>query len=58
MGPTTFMLTAVIGGKRHNTRFYPISEVDKDNERSNGNCLPGTWVDRVVTSPYYQDFYL
>ena len=48
-------LLAVICGKRHNVRFYPIS---KDKAGPNSNCHSGTTVDDVVTSPYYQDFYL
>ncbi|KAF2028677.1 Piwi-domain-containing protein [Setomelanomma holmii] len=57
--PTTgaVNLTALVGGKRHHTRFYPIEEADKD-PRGNQNCRPGTYVDRLVTSPYYDDFYL
>jgi eukaryotic translation initiation factor 2C len=50
-------ITAIVGVKRHHTRFYPILDKDKD-KFGNQNCLPGTWVDRVVTSPYYNDFYL
>ncbi|CAN9251435.1 unnamed protein product [Alternaria alternata] len=47
-------ITAIICAKRHNTRFYPaLGEEDKTE-----NCLPGTFVDDVVCSPYYQDFYL
>jgi len=48
---------AVVGVKRHHTRFYPMSKEDKDT-RGNNNCLPGTLVDSGVTSPYYRDFYL
>jgi eukaryotic translation initiation factor 2C len=50
-------ITAIVGVKRHHTRFYPIFDKDKD-KFGNKNCLPGTWVDRAVTSPYYNDFYL
>ncbi|KAL5415744.1 hypothetical protein PMIN03_002520 [Paraphaeosphaeria minitans] len=50
-------LTAVIVTKRHHTRFYflPGQQGDK---WGNGNTLPGTSVDKLVTSPYYQDFFL
>lgn len=50
-------LTAIVGGKRHHTRFYPMKE-DEQDQRGNNNCMPGTYVDRAVTSPYYDDFYL
>lgn len=50
-------ITALVGVKRHHTRFYPMTDADKD-PRGNQNCLPGTWVDRVVKHPYYCDFYL
>ncbi|KAF2643953.1 hypothetical protein P280DRAFT_514930 [Massarina eburnea CBS 473.64] len=48
-------LTAVVVAKRHHVRFFP-----KHGEamKGNGNCQPGTLVDRVITSPFYQDFYL
>jgi eukaryotic translation initiation factor 2C len=48
-------IIAIICGKRHHVRFYPQNEASGDNF---GNCHPGTTVDDVVTSPYYQDFYL
>jgi eukaryotic translation initiation factor 2C len=35
-----------------------MAEADKDVIWENSNCMPGTYVDRVVTSPYYRDFYL
>jgi eukaryotic translation initiation factor 2C len=57
MGPRTPKITALVGVKRHHTRFYPLNQDDMD-PRGNLNCLPGTWVDTVVASPYYQDFYL
>jgi eukaryotic translation initiation factor 2C len=50
-------ILAVVGVKRHHTRFYPMKKEDKDT-RGNNNCLPGTLVDTGVTSPYYRDFYL
>ncbi|KAJ4341739.1 hypothetical protein N0V95_007131 [Ascochyta clinopodiicola] len=46
-------LTAIICAKRHHVRFYPESSA-----LPNGNCQPGTYIDDVVTSPYYADFYL
>lgn len=46
-------LTAIVCAKRHHVRFYP-----EHPETQNGNCYPGTYVDDVVTSPYYADFYL
>lgn len=45
-------ITAVIVTKRHQTRFFPLSEV------ATQNCDPGTVVDSGVTHPYYFDFYL
>ncbi|PSN65856.1 Piwi-domain-containing protein [Corynespora cassiicola Philippines] len=53
----SFHIAVVVGRKRHHTRFYPINEKDKD-KFGNQNCSPGTCVDRLVTSPYYNDFYL
>jgi len=50
-------LATIIVTKRHHTRFYPMGEADRDRF-GKGNCLPGTCVDQLVTSPYYQDFYL
>ncbi|UPX17281.1 uncharacterized protein EKO05_0007647 [Ascochyta rabiei] len=46
-------LTAIVCAKRHHVRFYP-----ENGATNNGNCQPGTYVDDVVTSPYYADFYL
>ena len=50
----TVNLTAIVVAKRHHVRFYPAPKgrMDKDN------CYPGTYVDNVVTPPYFQDFYL
>ncbi|KAI4671213.1 uncharacterized protein J4E88_009246 [Alternaria novae-zelandiae] len=50
-------ITALVGVKRHHTRFYPIDANSKDGY-GNNNCNPGTYVDRTVTSPYFRDFYL
>ncbi|KAJ2781561.1 hypothetical protein H4R18_002793 [Coemansia javaensis] len=41
--------------KRHNTRFFPMG---RDGDRRTGNCVPGTVVDRAITSPTLFDFYL
>jgi eukaryotic translation initiation factor 2C len=54
--PPTVNITAVVVTKRHHTRFYPRAEADK--QYRNGNCKPGTLVERGVTSPYFTDFYL
>jgi eukaryotic translation initiation factor 2C len=50
-------LTAVIVTKRHHTRFYPLNQAQGDMW-GNWNTFPGTSVDKLVTSPYYQDFFL
>lgn len=50
-------LTAVIVTKRHHTRFY-VSSDQQGDRWGNGNTHPGTCVDKLVTSPYYQDFFL
>lgn len=55
--PKSPNLAAIIVTKRHHTRFYPIHESETD-QFGKGNCRPGTCVDQLVTSPYYQDFYL
>lgn len=55
--PKNLNLTAVVVTKRHHTRFYPLNERDGDRY-GNGNTKPGTCVDKLVTSPYYQDFFL
>ncbi|KAI4623448.1 hypothetical protein J4E80_003258 [Alternaria sp. BMP 0032] len=64
-------LTAVVVTKRHHTRFYPMSHKLPDPSRGekkptypdrdafgNYNTKPGLFVDQLVTSPYYQDFFL
>lgn len=51
----TVNITAMICVKRHGVRFYPI--LSKDTDR-HGNCPPGTQVESVVTSPFFNDFYL
>jgi eukaryotic translation initiation factor 2C len=52
--PRNVKLTAIVVAKRHHVRFYPPANA----ETANGNCVPGTYVDQTVTSPYFQDFYL
>lgn len=46
----------VIVGKRHHTRFYPTDSRSMDQK--SGNPMPGTVVDRGVTSHYLWDFFL
>lgn len=48
-------ITILVGGKRHNTRFFPTS---KDGCDSRNNCINGTVVDRVITRPFYWEFFL
>lgn len=45
----------MICGKRHHARFYPTKDADASK---NGNTLPGTVVDKGITSVYNFDFYL
>lgn len=52
---THLEMTTVVVIKRHATRFYPEAVQNQTDTR---NCMPGTVVDRGVTSPYYFDFYL
>jgi eukaryotic translation initiation factor 2C len=71
---TELNITAVVVTKRHHTRFFPMSVLepyvkgrgmplppnyptDRDS-LGNDNTKPGTFVDQLVTSPYYQDFFL
>ncbi|KAF9563867.1 argonaute-like protein [Agrocybe pediades] len=49
------LITIIICGKRHHTRFYPTNQGDADQ---NGNPLAGTVVDRGVTAVYNFDFFL
>lgn len=49
-------VTILVVGKRHHTRFYPTSSRDADTRSY--NPLPGTVVDRGVTSHFLWDFYL
>jgi eukaryotic translation initiation factor 2C len=51
----------IVAVKRHNTRFYPTSTEQSDYDstyRTGGNVLPGTVVDRGVTSTNRWDFFL
>src|SRR5690606_23010364 len=49
-------ITVIIVGKRHHTRLYPTDEAGSDGK--SGHPMPGTVVDRGVTSVYDYDFYL
>lgn len=46
----------IVVGKRHHTRFYPTDNKSMDSRT--GNPMPGTVVDRGVTSHYLWDFFL
>ncbi|KAJ5391403.1 hypothetical protein N7509_006893 [Penicillium cosmopolitanum] len=48
-------ITFIIVTKRHHVRFYPTSSEGCDDKN---NCKNGTIIDRVVTRPWYYDFYL
>ncbi|KAI0338704.1 Piwi-domain-containing protein [Trametopsis cervina] len=48
-------LTIIICGKRHHARF---SATAVDHMTRNGNTVPGTVVDKGITSIYGHDFYL
>jgi eukaryotic translation initiation factor 2C len=50
----TVKISALVCVKRHSVRFYP----HKGKEDGHGNCKPGTQVQSVVTSPYFNNFYL
>lgn len=47
-------ITYIIVTKRHHARFFP----DKENADRSGNILPGTVIDRDITSREFYDFYL
>jgi hypothetical protein len=49
------MISIIIVGKRHHTRFYPSAA---DHADSKGNTVPGTVVDRSITSQFLWEFYL
>ncbi|PKC17403.1 stem cell self-renewal protein Piwi, partial [Rhizophagus irregularis] len=48
-------ITFAVVGKRHHTRLFPGNPKEADK---NGNCLVGTVVDRKITHPTLNDFYL
>lgn len=48
-------ITVLVGGKRHNTRFFPTKTGDMDRK---DNCKNGLVVDRIITRPHLWDFYL
>ncbi|CAG8487469.1 10123_t:CDS:2 [Ambispora gerdemannii] len=48
-------ITFIVVGKRHHIR---ANAEDKKNTDRNGNCLPGTIIDRKIMHPYLFDFLL
>ncbi|KAK7689674.1 hypothetical protein QCA50_007469 [Cerrena zonata] len=48
-------ITIIVVGKRHHVRFFPRSGADADRST---NCRAGTVVDRDITSPLENDFFL
>lgn len=50
-------VTVVICSKRHHIRAFPLAS-DRHAADKNGNPLPGTLVERDVTSPDHFDFFL
>ncbi|KAK3329622.1 Piwi domain-containing protein [Apodospora peruviana] len=50
-------ITAVVVGKRHHTRFYPLDNTGPDYYHRN-NPKAGTVVDRGITSQFVWDFFL
>jgi len=51
-----YYTATIVVGKRHHTRFYPTD--NKSMDQRTGNPMPGTVVDRGVTSHYLWDFFL
>ncbi|XPT01576.1 hypothetical protein M3J09_010708 [Ascochyta lentis] len=47
-------IAAIVCVKRHNVRFYPLN----GQQDSFDNCPAGTHVDSVITSPFFDEFYL
>ncbi|CAB4436040.1 unnamed protein product [Rhizophagus irregularis] len=45
-------------GKRHHTRIFPVDPKNRMEADKNGNCLVGTIVDKKITHPTLNDFYL
>ncbi|EPS29917.1 hypothetical protein PDE_04867 [Penicillium oxalicum 114-2] len=50
-------MCVVIANKRHHIRAFPDSKKSTDSDKQ-GNPLPGTLIDREVTSPHGWDFFL
>ena len=48
-------MTVIVAEKRHHIRFFPTVGLGADK---NGNPVPGTIVERDVTHPFENDFYL
>ncbi|GBB88480.1 hypothetical protein RclHR1_01500010 [Rhizophagus clarus] len=44
--------------KRHHMRIFPVNPQNKSEADKNGNCLVGTVVDKKITHPTLNDFYL
>ncbi|KAI8323427.1 Piwi-domain-containing protein [Martensiomyces pterosporus] len=52
-------VTVLLVRKRHHTRFLPVEGSSKCcSQEGNGNCLPGTLVDRGAVNPTMTNFYL
>jgi eukaryotic translation initiation factor 2C len=51
-------ITAIVGEKRHHTRFYAPEDQPHLGESKTWNCKFGTFVEIGPTSSYYFDFYL
>ncbi|EPS33372.1 hypothetical protein PDE_08334 [Penicillium oxalicum 114-2] len=52
---STPRISIIVGGKRHNTRFFATKAGDLDRT---SNCPNGTVVDRGITRPIYWEFFL
>ncbi|KAI0747992.1 Piwi domain-containing protein [Daedaleopsis nitida] len=50
------LLFIVVGKSRHHVRFFPRRP--EEGDRKSGNCPPGLLVDKEITNPHYEDFYL
>jgi eukaryotic translation initiation factor 2C len=46
--------TVIVATKRHHVRMFPAA----NHGDKNGNCLPGTLLEKEVTHPFQWDFYL
>ncbi|RIA91445.1 Piwi domain-containing protein, partial [Glomus cerebriforme] len=51
-------ITFAVVGKRHHTRIFPENPKNNKEADRNGNCLVGTVVDKKITHPTLNDFYL